>query len=396
MLIEFILSLLLGILSGIFTGLTPGIHINLIGAIVVSSSFSLFAGINPIFIIVFIVSMSIAHIFVDFIPSIFLGAPEDGTELSVMPGHEMLKKGLGYEAVCLTSLGCLYGIFVFVVSIIPLYLIALKIHELIIGVIPFILILISFSLIFMEKKKFNALIAFALSGILGLIILNMEIKEPLLPLLSGLFGASGLILSIKTKTEIGKQIIVEKVAIKKLKIILTSALVSPLSIFLPALSSGQIAIIGNQISRSDKKGFLFMLGMINSLAMSFSFLALFLLSKTRTGSAAVIEELAGIPSGKIFALITIVIFISGIASFFISRILARNFLRLLEKVSYVKMSYFVLIVLSVVTFMVSGFLGLSVLIVSTLTGIYCISLNVKRTQMMACLILPTIVLYLRF
>jgi len=43
---------------------------------------------------------------------------------------------------------------------------------------------------------------------------------------------------------------------------------------------------------------------------------------------------------------------------------------------------------------VSGFLGLFVLAASTATGIYCISLGVKRTNMMGCLLLPVIILYL--
>src|SRR3972149_8787766 len=113
MLLEIILALLIGTLAGIFTGLIPGIHINLVGAIIVSLSISLLSNIPAIYMGVFIVSMSITHVFIDFIPSIFLGAPEDGTELSVLPGHEMLKKGQGFQAVHLTSLGCLYGFFFF-------------------------------------------------------------------------------------------------------------------------------------------------------------------------------------------------------------------------------------------------------------------------------------------
>ena len=31
--------------------------------------------------------------FIDFIPSIFLGCPDTDTELSILPGHELLKKG---------------------------------------------------------------------------------------------------------------------------------------------------------------------------------------------------------------------------------------------------------------------------------------------------------------
>jgi putative membrane protein len=104
-LIEIILAIFSGILSGTFTGLIPGIHINLIGTLLVGFSTTLFSGINPIYFVVFIVAMAITHTFVDFIPSIFLGCPDTETELSILPGHQLLKEGKGYEAVMLSIYG---------------------------------------------------------------------------------------------------------------------------------------------------------------------------------------------------------------------------------------------------------------------------------------------------
>ena len=237
-----------------------------------------------------------------------------------------------------------------------------------------------------------------MTGVLGFIVFNMELKEPMLPLLTGLFGAASLFFSIKQKTRIGKQRVIEKkikVSIKKERgVLLSSAIFSPLTLFLPALSSGQIAIIGNQFAKSDRKQFLFMLGIITMLTMCLSFLGLFLISKTRTGSAAAIKSLIGILDWRIFVLIVFVILISGVASFFIVNFLSKKFLIVLEKIDYSKISVITIIVIAIVTFLVSGFLGLIVLMVSTLTGIYCISSGVKRTNMIGCLILPTIILYL--
>ena len=113
MIIEFILALLLGILAGTISGITPGIHINLIAIFLISVSNFFLSYTSPMVLVIFIVAMSICHSFLDFIPSIFLGAPEDGTELSVLPGPEMLKKVQGFQAVHLASVGCLYGLFIF-------------------------------------------------------------------------------------------------------------------------------------------------------------------------------------------------------------------------------------------------------------------------------------------
>src|SRR3989344_7011318 len=106
MILALIAALLLGTIAGTLTGLFPGIHINLISAILVSSlSLPFISSLPIISLIVFIVSMSITHTFLDFIPSILLGAPEEDSFLSVLPGHQLLKKGRGYEAIILTLYG---------------------------------------------------------------------------------------------------------------------------------------------------------------------------------------------------------------------------------------------------------------------------------------------------
>src|SRR3989338_5575838 len=120
MLLEIILFLFLGIMAGILTSLAPGVHINLVGAILISLSASFFISLNPTYLVVFIVAMAITHSFVDFIPSIFVGAPDEGAELSVLPGHELLKQGRGYEAVMLTNYGSLAAIFILFLISLPL------------------------------------------------------------------------------------------------------------------------------------------------------------------------------------------------------------------------------------------------------------------------------------
>src|SRR3989338_9071935 len=108
MLLEIIIPLLLGIVAGTFTGLTPGVHINLVAVLLLTLS----TKINlPIFsIVVFIISMATTHTFLDFIPSVFLGAPDPSTVLTVLPGHRYLIKGKGFEAVMLSIYGSITGL----------------------------------------------------------------------------------------------------------------------------------------------------------------------------------------------------------------------------------------------------------------------------------------------
>ncbi len=393
MLIQIILFLLAGITAGTISGLIPGIHINLIGVFLVSLSVSYLSSINPVYFVVFIASMAITHTFVDFIPSIFLGCPDTDTELSVLPGHELLKQGLGYEAILLTCYGGLAAIFILILISYPSILLVPKTYNTIKTSIPYILIILSLIMVFTEKKKFNALVVFLVSGFLGWSVLNMNLKEPLLPLLSGLFGSSMLILSIKDKIQIPKQKIT-KPDIKITRPILGSLVSSPLCGFLPGLGSGQAAVIGNIIAKTDRKGFLVLLGATNTLVMGISFISLYTIYKTRTGAAAAIQQLIGNMEINILILTLGVILFSGIFSFFLTKFLAGYFSKKVNKINYSFLSLITLSILTIIVFLISGLLGLVVLFVSTLTGIYCISLKVKRTHMMGCLLLPTILLYL--
>src|SRR3989344_9436970 len=189
MFLEFLIAALLGILAGIFTGLTPGIHINLVSLLVVSSSAYLLDFVSLQSLGVFIISMAITHTFLDVLPAIFLGAPNEATALGVLPGHKLLLQGMGYEAVKLTVIGSLFSL-ILAILLFPLLIIVFPlIYEDIRPYIGFILIIVVIYMILIEKgldKKFWALVVFMVSGILGILTLTMpNLKQPLFPLLSG-------------------------------------------------------------------------------------------------------------------------------------------------------------------------------------------------------------------
>ncbi len=392
MLIEIFVFLLLGVLAGTITGLLPGIHINLVGAILVGLSITLFSSINPLFLIIFIASMAITHTFVDFIPSIFLGCPDTDTQLSVLPGHELLKDGRGYEAVMLTAIGGICAVFILMIISFPLAFGISKIHDSIYSFMFCILLATCFILIFTEKRKLTALFVFVISGILGLFVLNLELKDPLLPLLSGLFGSSLLITSLKNKTKIPRQEINEPNE-RIMKPLIGSLIASPLCGFLPGLGSGQAAVLGNTISRTDKKGFLILIGAVNILVMGLSFVSLYAISKTRTGAAAAIQEIIGVLSWKILLIILFIVLLSGILSFFITKFLAKFLANKINKIDYSILSTATLIFLTIIVFVFSSFIGLLTFLASTLVGIYFNSLAVKKTNMMGCLLIPTMIYY---
>ena len=205
MLLAIVIALMLGILAGTFTGLFPGIHFNLISVMLISLASFFLAYTTPLVLASFIVAMAITHTTLDSIPGIFLGAPGEDSLLSVLPGHRLLMKGQGYAAAVYTIYGSIIAL-ILIIILAPFFILLLpKIYPYLQKTMGFILIAVVIITLALEKKKVMALIIFLLAGILGIATLNLPIKEPLLPLLTGLFGASGLFASIKQKTTVPEQ-----------------------------------------------------------------------------------------------------------------------------------------------------------------------------------------------
>ena len=394
-------ALLLGILTGTFTGLIPGIHINLIAVILLTVSSILLSITSPLTLIIFITAMAITHTFIDYIPSIFLGAPDEDSFLSVLPGHQLLLKGHAYAGVILTIYGSATALLI-IILFTPIFIYLLPIvYPYVLRIMPIILILVSGYLVFNEKnKRLWALTIFLLAGFLGIASLNLNIKEPLLPLLTGLFGASNLLISIKQKTKIPKQKIIplKNIKLKRsslAKASLASIIAAPFTAFLPGLGASQAALIGKEVTDvQDQREFLFLLGAINTIVMGLSFIALYSIQKTRTGAAVAISKL--LPTLTLTNLIYIIatIIIAGIISFFITIYISKFIAKRIHKIHYSKLSIGILVVLLIITLIFTGLLGLLIFITATALGIATILLGIKRMHLMGCLLVPSILYYL--
>ncbi len=398
MILEIILAFFSGIIAGTLTGLTPGIHINLVATLLLSSLFYL-SSVPPIALVVFIVSMSITHTLIDFIPSVFLGAPEEDTALSILPGHQLLKEGKGHEAVALTSIGAISAIPIILVFT-PIFIYLLPSFYLFIKIaIPFILIFISIYMILREEDLFSAFTIFALSGFLGLAVFNLPVKEPLMPLLTGLFGLSSLLVSIQSKAIINKQTIPklkEVLPLKKevLSSFRAAALVAPICSFLPGIGSGHAAVIGSEMTKQTNRKFLLLIGIINLTVMSLSFMTLFAINKTRTGSAAAVQEILKSLTYQHLVTIVLAIIFSAFLSFFVTLKISRLFASNINKIKYSKLNILIVILLLLVNILFTNWLGLLTLLISASLGLYCILSNSKRINMMGVLIVPSITYYL--
>lgn len=395
MLTQLFLVLSLGILAGTITGLIPGIHINLIAVLLLASSTFFLEYTTAFPLAVFIVSMSITHTFIDFIPSIFLGAPEESTALGVLPGHKMLMQGKGYEAVKLSLIGSYLGLLLMLV-ITPIILLLLpKTYISIEFLIPYFLILASSFLIIKEKNKFWAFFIFLLSGVLGLTVLNLTIiRQPLFPLLTGLFGISLLFNNISEKVKIPNQKITKTdIPKKEISRALTAGIISsPLCSFLPGLGAAQAAILGSQISgKLSQKGFLVLLGAINTMVIGLTFVAIYSIQKSRSGTAAAVSTLLGGITINQLGFLLAVMLVAGSMSVFLGIFLAKIFSKNISKFNYTKISKAIIASLFILSFFISGPYSLIVLVTAAAVGTLTITKQVRKMNLMGCLIIPVII-----
>ncbi|MBW2995005.1 tripartite tricarboxylate transporter permease [Candidatus Woesearchaeota archaeon] len=397
-----ILAVFLGCTAGIITGLVPGIHINLVSIILLSISSFLLKFTHPIILAVFIISMAITHTFLDFIPSIFLGVPDADTALSILPGHKMLLEGKAFEAVKLTTIGSLLSV-IFSIILIPLLIIIVPILFNAIGnLIGWILLVVVVFMVLKEKnwdKRFWAAFVVLSSGVLGYIVLNAPIiKDPLFPMLSGLFGISMLVNSISEKTVLPKQRVTEEIEIEKknlAKSLSAGVFSGGLTSFFPGLGAAQASIIGSLlVGNLGVCCFLILLGAINTVNMLLSLVTLYTLNKARNGAVlAVMKIVESISLSELLIIITATLIAAGIATY-IAMNIVRIFSNVVEKVNYQILCIFIIALIIILVFVFSSFIGLFVLFVSTMLGLIPIYLGIGKNHSMGCLLIPVIIYFL--
>jgi len=393
MFFEIILGILIGIFCGIITGLIPGIHVNLVSAIIVANITVVSEIISANMALSIIISLAITHTFLDTIPSIFLGAPDPSTALSVLPCHRLLNEGKGYEAVKLTILGSLSGLLISA-AFFPLILIIIEyIYPFFKNNIVTILTIVSLFIVSRSKSKLRSFIVFFIAGTLGLISLNSRTENALFPLLTGFFGLSTLILSSQNK--IPKQEFNETTNIKP-KDGTLSALLGTVSGFLtamlPGLGSSTAATICSVIKKdSEPNGFLVMIGAISTVNFFLSIATLITINKARNGAILAITQTIQEPNMLIMLSCAL---ISGGLATLIAQPLTKKFLKIIEKVNYKKLVYTLILFLILMTFVLSSFEGLFILLIATTTGLYAIKKEIPRNTMMACIIVPVLSYFL--
>lgn len=432
-LILVIYSTIIGSLMGSLSGLVPGIHVNTLALMLLSlepylrsiiGGFVVDLGLGmetvPLIVSSIIVSAAVVHSFLDFIPSIFLGAPDASDALSVLPGHRMLMSGRGLMAVRCSAKGSLVGTLLTIIIATPLQMIMgppLGLYDLLVPLIPLILLAVLIILLISERRGGLKAVgwAFALvvsSGLLGHIVLNTPLpleglnglgQSLLFPLLTGLFGVPTLLTSLNNR-EIPEQLDPGKVKVPLLpsiKGVLAGGLVG----WFPGITSTSGAVIGSSLSQGGSSGdsasnFITTVSAVGSSAAVFSLIALSAMGKGRTGAMLAVAEIMGddlpmlqqMPSMS-FALLLLSVLLSAAIGYHLTLGAGKAFARMITRHDMRRVGKAIILLVMILVIVFNGLQGLLLLGVSTLLGLVPLRVGVGRVHLTGCLLIPVMLFF---
>lgn len=395
---EILLAIILGIIAGTITGLIPGIHINLVATFLLVYFTVLIQFFEINHLIIFILCMGTIHTFVDFIPSILFGVPSSDTALSVLPAHKLVLEGKAYEAIFLSSIGSLFGLF-FVYLTSPIFYFSLEyMYNSIKNYIPYLLIFTLVSLLLLEKKIKKivyATIIITLSGALGMLILNTNLtNDPLLLLFTGLFGISSIFLSLKDENSIyPKQIFKLKFKVDRefLKAISVGGICSSICSVSPGIGNSQAATLASLFFKEiEAKIFIVVTSAINTINFTLSIITFYLIDRARNGAIVAISNIIEKINTQEMLLYLLIVFITAIVGFIVTLLIGKTSIKIITKLNFKIINYTLLILLFSVIFFLNSFIGIIILLCSASIGVLCVLLEVRRVHLMAVLLIPVI------
>lgn len=377
------LLLVAGILLGMVSGLIPGLHSNTLAAAISGM------GVRGEDAAVLILAMFGAHVMFSFVPSIFLGIPDEAVAVSVLPGQRMAKEGKGVDALRIMCGSALVAVLVSV-ALLPasqaLYPIVYG------GIRPYlahIMVIMSATLVWRSKNPFLFGLIFVLSGIIGGAALRFGMEDPFLPLFGGMFAISSMLMWGKGKLPEQRE---GKIGLDLIRYALAGVLLGWVADLLPGISSpAQVASFAAIIVPFAAPAYLALVSSIGLSEAVFAFSTSSTLGKARVGALAQAMEQVDVQANFLQLLS---VFVLAVAVSALIIYLARKWIGKIAGLDFSIANKLLIAYIITLTFLVDGIGGLLVLAPSVAIGIACIRMDVERTSVMGAIIVPTMLLLL--
>jgi putative membrane protein len=377
----------------------PGIALSLQGIIPESQI--------PVDVCCMIMSASVVHSFVDFVPSVFIGAPDADTAVSVLPGHRLLLDGRGMAAVRSAAIGSLIGCSAAILLAIPMQTIMMMgASDLLDGLTKTVLIGVVCILMYNEYRKGQlvfGLTASILSGILGYAVMNLPIPSSglfekgtlLMPMLTGLFGLPTLLMS-SDGAGFPKQPDREKDPVGVVPG-LKGVLMGSVAGWFPGITSTVGATVSATIlpDRSPER-FIATVASIGTVTSVLSLVTLSVSGGGRSGAVIAIGDILGDtvrgPLTEPFLLLLISAAVGSLIGYVLTIWSGRAMANMVERLRQDVLNRIVIIFLIAMVFLTTGTWGMIILGISLLIGFIPVSCDDGKTVLCGCLMLPVMVM----
>ncbi len=454
-LLPLLLASLAGAGIGFAGGLVPGLHMNNIAAAMAASaggSLGAFAFIASIWgpdeatllASCLVSSALVGHLFASAITSTYVGIPSEDV-VSVLPAHRLAKSGLGRVAVSASADGSIFGIVLAASLLLPVCTVMgapVGVYSYLKKVmVPFIILLClvllasekgrarsSCSRIDLSIQLLKAVTVFLCSGILGTIVLRTDFyacpmpdfpwmplgfapkSSLLLPMFAGLFGISGLLLSLGSRCVLDSK--TNGVLVHHSPRIgdACAAVMGGLIVgWMPGMTSGSAATLcspGTQeSSQSDVSGaarFIWLYSAITASGAVFAVGTLFTIVRARSGSMDAVLFFIGNDSlakgvytnVALMASIVFSMLVASIVSYSALRWMAPRLSRLRHVLCSRDLAIASLIFVCSLCLFLTGTRGALLLMTATTLGLIPPLIGVRRIQLMGCLLVPIVITYL--
>ncbi|MBI4416437.1 MAG: tripartite tricarboxylate transporter permease [Euryarchaeota archaeon] len=436
-----LLFAVLGVGAGLATGLLPGIHVNNVALAVLAAEPVIAAGLvglvgpgqEAVALASFLAAAAVAHSMAALLPSVFLGAPDADTALSVLPGHRLLAQGRGMEAVLLGVRGAFLAALLAIPFLLPFRLLLgdpVEGYERLRALVPFLLLLLVALLLVTERrgsrpdgrKRAWAVVVLLLSGVLGAVVLRAgfltdswrPVSVPtaslvLFPLFTGLFGLPTLLLGANHRGRLPPQDLGPAEPLppwRRTRGLVSGTLAGATVSWFPGLGGASATVVAQMLAGGEPREgdpeadreFLFAAGAANTATTVFTFATLFVVLRARSGVAAAVEAVADPlpvwqPAGNVpalFAAVLLALLVSAALAYGCTSRLVRPFALLAGRVRYARLVRAVAIALTVGVFLATGPLGLLVLGTAAAIGLIPPLVGIRRVHLMGALLVPLV------
>lgn len=398
---------------GLFSGLAPGIHVNTLAAMLLAVHPAI-AGILPggleeetsaLAISSCIMSASVVHSFVDFVPSVFIGAPDGEDAVSVLPGHRLLLRGRGMEAVRAAAIGSVMGASAAILMSVPLQWLLLNGMEAPLERMTPLVLLAACTVVVAGERRRGTVglgaVVFAVSGMLGLACMTLEIPmrgilgdgSIMMPLLTGLFGIPVLLdgsssgrfpaQADRVKDPVGP--------VPGLKGVLMGSVAG----WFPGITSTVGASMSTAVFPERRpERFISTVASIGTVTSVLSLVTLSVSGNGRSGTALAIGEISGDSLDGFmspgFLILLMVTAAASLMGYWLTVWSGRLVSGIVSGIDPGRMGRTVIVILILITFVLNGPWGLAVLGGSTLVGLLPRVCGTGRMVLCGCLLLPVL------